>query len=50
MYRIQELLYDDTWQDKTSSTDYNYICELCRLYSEKFKDKTYRVVEVYIYV
>lgn len=50
MYKIQERVGEDTWFDKTSSQDYKYICELCRLYADKFPDKEYRIIEVFIYV
>lgn len=50
MYKIQEKLTNDTWVDKTSSSDYQYICDLCVLYNEKYPDKVYRIIEVFLYV
>lgn len=53
MYILQECenkYGEKIWYDKVSNCDYSHICELCRLYGEKFPDKLYRVIEVFIYV
>lgn len=51
MYYLQrQSVLDECWFDVTRSSDYTYICELCRLYTEKFKDNVFRVVEVFVYV
>ena len=52
MYLLQECenKYEKVWFDKVTNFDYKYICDLARLYSEKFPDKIFRIVEVYIYV
>lgn len=48
MYILQRKnLYDKVWEDVTSSHDYEYILELCRLHNEKYQDEIYRVIEVY---
>lgn len=49
MYVIQEL-QDKLWFDKTKSNDYEYIIDLYNLYCEKYEDKVFRVIEVFIYV
>lgn len=52
MYILQECENKNGgyWFDKYKSGDYKFICEMCRNYADKFKDKLYRVVEVFIYV
>lgn len=49
MYILQEKI-DGCWLDKTKSSDYGFIIDLYNLYSEKYNDKVYRVIEVFIYV
>lgn len=51
MYCLQrQSALDECWFDVTKSSDYAYICDLCRLYTEKFVNNKFRVVEVFIYV
>lgn len=49
MYIIQEKI-DNLWFDKTKSNDYDYIIDLFNLYCEKYENKLFRVIEVFIYV
>lgn len=49
MYILQEK-DRNYWFDKTKSNYYEFIIELYNIYCEKYQDKVFRVIEVFIYV
>lgn len=50
MYILQEKTSDGNWMDKTKHSDYAYMIEMYNIFSERYPENIYRVIEVFIYV